>query len=413
MTPRSLLTRNTLLPVAGAVVLLLGFADLVRGGVTLAPILLVVGYLVLVPLSLRFGGRQDAPSPRVKRQPRAADRRLTSNQRGLLLASPVLLVAFVPLVANWHPAERRGDYTTIAFAHDLLDSVEPYSVLVTYGDNDTFPLWYAQEVEGVRKDVTVAVLSLLNTDWYVRGIIRRPIYSYDVPKGPSIYRGRSWPKPIGSPIHMTVAQADSIPDYVLLRQPMLLRKAGITAMVTPQNLPQTGDGSGILERKDIAVLRMVADSWPQRPIYFSRTTGNYAQSLGLDRFLLSQGLASKLFLPPATASRDTVHLRGAGWFDLPRSKALFIDVFQGPSAIEKKGDWVDRPSVGIPLTYIFAAEELAAVLRSQGQSASAAAVLDTGSRIAHAVHEESTYTAIHNAWQSVTPSKAAMTGPNP
>jgi len=58
--------------------------------------------------------------------------------------------------------------------------------------------------------------------------------------------------------------------------------------------------------------------------------------------------------------------------------------------------------VGIPLTYIFAAEELAAVLRAKGQSASAAAVLDTGARIAHTVHEDSTYAAIHNAWQSAT-----------
>ena len=402
-------SRNTILSVAAAVLLLLGFADLVRGGETLAPILLVVGYVVLVPLAL-IARRQDPPSPRVDRQRRAAERRsygtgasrLTTHQRGLLLASPVLLVAFVPLVANWHAAGRRGDYTTIAFAHDLLDSVEPYGVLVTYGDNDTFPLWYAQEVEGIRKDVTVAVLSLLNTDWYVRGIIRRPIYQYDEANGPAIYRGRSWPKPTGSPMRLTLAGADSIPDYVLLRQPMSLRKAGLTATVSPENLPRTADGSGILERKDIAVLRMIADSWPQRPIYFSRTTGNYAQSLGLDRFVLSQGLANKLFLPPGTASRDTVALRGAGWFDLPRSKTLFMDVFQGPRAIEQHGDWVDRPSVGIPLTYVFAAEELAAVLRAQGQSASAAAVLDTSSRIAHAVHEDSNYAAIHNAWQSVT-----------
>ena len=327
--------------------------------------------------------------------------RLTSARRAFVLASPLLLVAFVPLVANWRAASRRGDYSTLAFAHDLLDSVEPYGVLVTYGDNDTFPLWYAQEVEGVRKDVTVAVLSLLNTDWYVRGIIRRPIYKYDEASGPTIYRGKSWPVPAGSPLHLAVT--DSIPDYVLIREPMMLRKAGLTATVAPQNLPQTPDGSGVLERKDIAVLRMIADTWPQRPIYFSHTVGNYAQSLGLGAFTLSQGLASKLFLPPASASRDTVNIRGSGWFDLPRSKALFTDVFRGPRAIEAHGDWVDRPSVGIPLTYIFAAEELAAVLRSEGQSASAAPVLDTASHIAHAVHEDATYAAIHSAWQSATP----------
>jgi len=329
--------------------------------------------------------------------------RLTTWRRGLLLTSPLLLVALVPLVANWHAASRRGDHSTLAFAHDLLDSVEPYGVLVTYGDNDTFPLWYAQEVEGIRRDVTVAVLSLLNTDWYVRGIIRRPIYRYDEARGPALYRGKSWPAPTTSPLHLSLAEADSIPDYVLVRQPMQLRKTGLTATVAPQNLPQTGDGSGILERKDIAVLRMIADSWPQRPIYFSRTVGNYPQSLGLGAFTLSQGLASKLFLPPASASRDTVNIRGSGWFDLPRSRALFTDVFQGPRAIEERGDWVDRSSVSIPLTYIFAAEELAAVLRSEGQGGPAANVLDTASRIAHAVHEDATYAAIHSAWQSAAP----------
>ena len=394
-------TRDRSLAFAATLLLLLGFADLARGGVTLAAALLVAGYLVLVPLSLWPARRQDA-SAMTRRRRSTAERRLTPKRQGLLLASPVLLVALVPLVMNWHSAQRRGDYTTVAFAHDLLNSVEPYGVLVTYGDNDTFPLWYAQEVEGVRKDVTVAVLSLLNTDWYVRGIIRRPIYQYNAANGPAIYRGRSWPKPAGSPIALTLAGADSIPDYILMRQPLQLRKAGLTATVSPENLPPGPNGTGVLERKDIAVLRMIADSWPQRPIYFSRTTGNYAQSLGLDRFTLSQGLASKLFLPPSTASADTVSIRGAGWFDLPRSKALFMDVFQGPRAIEKHGDWVDRPSVGIPLAYVFAGEELAAVLRSRGQNAAAAVVLDTGSRIAHAVHEDSTYAAIHRAWESVS-----------
>ncbi|MFL5613567.1 MAG: hypothetical protein ACJ796_07905 [Gemmatimonadaceae bacterium] len=195
MMIRVVLTRDRLLALSAGLALFLGFADLARGGVTLAPVLLVAGYLVLVPLSLWPGRRQHAASPTPKRPQRVAERRLTSHRRGLLLASPVLLVAFVPLVANWQHAPRSGDYTTAAFAQDLLNSVEPYGVLVTYGDNDTFPLWYVHEVEGIRKDVTVAVLSLLNTDWYVRGIIRRPIYQYDWAKGPAIYRDGSWPKP--------------------------------------------------------------------------------------------------------------------------------------------------------------------------------------------------------------------------
>ena len=74
---------------------------------------------------------------------------------GLLLA-----IALVPIFANWASASRAGQTDTADFAADLLNSVEPYGVLVTAGDNDTFPLWYAQEVEGIRRDVIIACLSL-------------------------------------------------------------------------------------------------------------------------------------------------------------------------------------------------------------------------------------------------------------
>ena len=78
----------------------------------------------------------------------------------IILAAPVLLIAFIPLFANWKFASRAGQTFTDDWAHDLLNSVEPYGILITNGDNDTFPLWYAQEVEGVRQDVTVAVTTI-------------------------------------------------------------------------------------------------------------------------------------------------------------------------------------------------------------------------------------------------------------
>ncbi|MGH7462735.1 MAG: hypothetical protein ACREMA_17130, partial [Longimicrobiales bacterium] len=96
--------------------------------------------------------------------------RMTRPDVGLppLAAAPVLALALIPLALNWSWASRRHDYSARDWAYNLLNSVEPYSVLFTNGDNDTFPLWYAQEVEGIRKDVTVIVMSYLNTNWYVR-----------------------------------------------------------------------------------------------------------------------------------------------------------------------------------------------------------------------------------------------------
>src|SRR5215210_2005356 len=209
-------------------------------------------------------------------------------RRSWMLATPALALALVPLVGNWHSASRAGQTETRDFAADLLNSVEPYGILVTVGDNDTFPLWYAQEVEGIRKDVIVANTSLLNTDWYTRQMLRRPVYAYDSLKGPAIYRGREWKKPTTPPYNLTLAQADSVPLGVELRGPQVFKKGGLVATIDPRALR-----GGVLERADIFVLRMIMDN-NERPIYFSRTSGSYGQSLGLRDYLLTQGLARKL-----------------------------------------------------------------------------------------------------------------------
>src|SRR3954470_12711022 len=136
--------------------------------------------------------------------------------RGWRIASPLLALGLIPLFANWTTAPRKGQTDTRDFAADLLNSVEPYGVLITVGDNDTFPLWYAQEVEGIRKDVVIVNTSLANTDWYARQIARRPIFEYDAAKGPAIYRNTAWVKPTHGPLNKNVFQADSIPAIVPL-----------------------------------------------------------------------------------------------------------------------------------------------------------------------------------------------------
>ncbi len=79
-----------------------------------------------------------------------------------LLAVPVLM-AF----QNWDDHDRSGKYTATALAKSYLNSCDPNAILFTIGDNDTFPLWYAQEIEHVRTDVKIVNTSLFMTDWYI------------------------------------------------------------------------------------------------------------------------------------------------------------------------------------------------------------------------------------------------------
>jgi hypothetical protein len=301
--------------------------------------------------------------------------------KGWRLASPVLALAIVPLFTNWKSASRAGHRDTADFAADLLNSVEPYGVLVTVGDNDTFPLWYAQEVEGIRRDVIVANTSLLNTDWYVRQVIRRPVYEYDAAKGPAVYKNGTWKKPAGPPLKMTMAEADSVPAYFPLNGPMSFQSGTLRATIDPKNLDH-----GVLQRADLFVLRMIQDAWPERPIYFARTSGGYARSLGLGDYTLTQGLAAKVFMPPeASAARDTVYIQGDGWLDLPRSDSLWNGVFKGPQSVINTGDWIDRPSVGIPYLYVATGMELAEALKIRGRTPEAQKVFQLTKSVAQAV----------------------------
>jgi len=67
----------------------------------------------------------------------------------------VFLIALIPLFGNRLTASRAGETVARDFARDLLESVDPYALIITSGDNDTFPLWHAQEAQGIRRDVSV------------------------------------------------------------------------------------------------------------------------------------------------------------------------------------------------------------------------------------------------------------------
>jgi hypothetical protein len=275
--------------------------------------------------------------------------------------APVLLIGLIPLVGNWRDASRARETATREWARDLLNSIEPYGVLVTLGDNDTFPLWYAQQVEAVRPDVTVAVTSLLGTDWYPRGLLRRKIPVYDAVNGPAIYRGLAAPPPTKPLFSLTYDQLDSVPSYLDVRTPQVFQTGALRAIVNPERLDY-----GVITRGDLLVLQLLKDNLGVRPMYIARTSGSYVQALGLEPYALVQGLASKIEPQAIVSTSDTLAAGGTGHIDVVRTRALW-SLYGAPSAMIRRGDWVDRPSIGIPLIYIGTAFMLGQLAEQRGE----------------------------------------------
>ena len=280
------------------------------------------------------------------------------------VVSPVLAIAAFPLILNWSWAGRAGDYAARDWAYDLLMSVEPYAVLFTNGDNDTFPLWYVQEVEGIRKDVTVIVGQYLFTTWYPRQLeqLTRPGNQrpFDASLVPGLYEDR--PPPTASITSMTGDQMDGVGSARL----------GEALTIPFPQLAVTYPAETVLHRGNQLALRIIFDSIGERPIYFA-AMGGMLRELGLDPWGVRSGLATKLV--PRGLARPAPDGLGKGsdshgglWFDVDHSLRLYDEVYRF-RGIRDRPIWQDLSTINIPLQYYAMALQLADAAEVNGHPA--------------------------------------------
>jgi hypothetical protein len=264
-------------------------------------------------------------------------------------ASPVLLLALLPFVLNFKAASRRhgpSAYLARDFAYNMLIGVEPYGILFTNGDNDTFPLWYLQEVEQVRQDVVIVNLSLVNTDWYIRQLRDNPARPYR----PDSNAIRLFGADAGAPPACSAAWADTVDAWARRagRRP-LDRSQGPTACLhtlnddqiatlQPQLLPRDlYFRAGNVQRrypagtplytKDFMTLRLIQENMGKRPIYFALTAGTGAR-MGLERYITQEAMAFKLHNDTVVPGPGLVPGFFNALVDVERTRTLAWDVFR-------------------------------------------------------------------------------------
>src|SRR3989449_10984535 len=121
--------------------------------------------------------------------------------------------------------------------------------------------------------------------------------------------------------------ADTLPDYIPLAQPVTGYLGPIAVQLDPRTL-----GRPYLMRSDLAVLQIIKDELGKRPIYFSTSTGNYADQLGLSPYLVGEGLVRRLVPRPVAVGGGVWRVEGRGFVDVPRAAARLFGVGRGGGA---------------------------------------------------------------------------------
>ena len=240
------------------------------------------------------------------------------------------LVLTAPLIMgfqNFDDHSRRNHTGARDYAANFLESCAPNSIIFTYGDNDTYPLWYAQQVENIRTDVRVVNLSLIAVDWYIEKLRRKVDNSPPLKltiSTPS-YRGKNrnqvWfanpnsaanPNALNTPmsIYNELAfvndERNSIRGQSFMRTKRLFIPVNKQAMInlggispSDTNIVDRIDidlnmlGADYITKDDLAVLDVIASNINDRPIYFATTSQN-KKLLGLNDYMSFEGLGLRI-----------------------------------------------------------------------------------------------------------------------
>ena len=240
---------------------------------------------------------------------------------GIGLVAPILLAQ-----QNWDDHDRSNRTTARDFAYNYLASCDKNAILFTNGDNDTFPLWYIQEVEGVRTDVRVANMSLLSTDWHINQMKRKAYDSDPLPitmnefsyrngtrdyvivdeneaKKGKFYSAKEAMEFILDESHLKTFGGMCNPEYYLDFTGVYItvdKKAALeNGIVTPDQADDMVDTirwnikGGAIYKADLAVLDILANYKWDRPIYFA-SLGGIGANARLSRYMQAEGMAYKL-----------------------------------------------------------------------------------------------------------------------
>lgn len=321
------------------------------------------------------------------------------------VAASALSLAFVPGIMayeNWDDHDRSGRFVSVDFAYNALNSCEPNAVIFTYGDNDTFPLWYAQEVEGVRTDVRVSNLSYLRADWYVEQMQRKAYESDPLPssmvKSQYVTGNRDvvlatdripYPlhvkqavdfvlsdKPetkVNSPFERN-AKADYFPSKNLFL-PVDKALVAKNKVVRPERMNEVLDTmfwkipTNYLMKDGLFLMDLMASNNWERPVYFAITVSSETYQ-NLDKFFQLEGLAYRIV--PIEAPRTGGRY---GKVDSERMYNNLMNVYRYRSMNDPKV-YIDENNSRIISNYRNIFGRLAVQLADEGKSDLAVKALD-------------------------------------